>query len=192
MTDVFDVLRADHDTVKGILDRLESGPSMASAATGDQLAARKQLVDELIANQARHEAAEQQHFWPAVRALGSDGTRVADQAAEQETASEQAMGKLSLLAPEDHQFELVLTEFSSAARAHIAFEEAHAWPLLGASLTPQQSAGLAGGIIEARETAPSRPQSAAMPRSCGQEPAGPLATAADKLRDALTGRDRNA
>ncbi|MCL2582847.1 MAG: hemerythrin domain-containing protein [Streptosporangiales bacterium] len=190
MADVFDVLKADHDEVKGILEQLEGGPSLASGATGEQLAVRKRLADELTMNEIRHEAAEQQHFWPALRALGPEGDRVADQALEQETAGEEVMDKLSSLKPEDHQFESVLAELISDARAHIAFEEAHAWPLLSISITAQQSDDLAQKITQAKKVAPTRPHPNVPPQPGAQKAAGPVAAAADKLRDTLTGRGK--
>lgn len=191
MADVFDVLKTDHDEVKAILDQLDGGPSPAGDATGEQLAVRRRLVDELTANVARHEAAEQQHFWPAVRELGAVGEQVADQAIEQETAGEGALDQLGALAPEDPRFESVLAGFISDARAHIAFEEAHAWPLLDASITRQRSADLADKITQAKKMAPTRPHPNVPPQPGAQKTAGPVAAAADKLRGALTGRGKH-
>lgn len=191
MADVFEILKKDHDEVKGMLDWLGDGPTGASGATGEQLAQRKRLADNLIMEETRHEAAEQQHFWPALRQLGPEGDRVADQAIEQETAGERAMDQLSSLGPDDQRFESVLASFISDARAHIAFEEAHAWPLLSAALTQQQSAELADKITQAKKMAPTRPHPNVPPQPGTLKTAGPLAAAADKIRDALTGRGRH-
>lgn len=191
MADVFEILKKDHDEVKGMLDWLGDGPTAASGATGEQLAQRKRLADNLIMEETRHEAAEQQHFWPALRQLGPEGDRVADQAIEQETAGEEAMDQLSSLGPDDQRFESVLASFISDARAHIAFEEAHAWPLLSAALTQQQSAELADKITQAKKMAPTRPHPNVPPQPGALKTAGPLAAVADKLRDALTGRGRH-
>jgi len=192
MPDVFEVLKKDHDEVKSMLASLADAPPAAAGATSEQLAQRKRTVDQLIMEESRHEAAEQQHFWPALRQLGPEGDRVADQAIEQETEGEQAMDTLSSLRPEDQRFESVLASFISDARAHIAFEEAHAWPLLSASITQQQSTELAEKITQAKKMAPTRPHPAVPPQAGAQKAAGPLAAAADKLRDALTGRGRHA
>ena len=88
MPDVFTVLRADHDEVKAMLARLADGPKAADGASAEQLAQRQQLVEEVIIEEARHEAAEQQYFWPAMQALGPDGARIAEQALEQEADAE--------------------------------------------------------------------------------------------------------
>jgi hypothetical protein len=191
MTDVFEILKRDHDEVKGMLHQLAGGPTAATGATGEQIAVRKRLVDDLIREQIRHETAEQEHFWPALRKLGPEGGRVADQAIEQETQGEEALDKLASLAPEDHEFENVLAGFISDARTHIAFEEAHAWPLLSATLTAEQASELGDKITQAKKMAPTRPHPNVPPQPSAIKTAGPLAAAADKLRDALSGRGKH-
>jgi len=191
MADVFEVLKKDRDEVKAMLGWLADGQTAASGATTGQLEERKRLVDNLIIEESRHEAVEQQYFWPAVRRLGPEGDRVADQAIEQETSGEQILNELDRLAPDDHRFESVLAAFASDARAHIAFEEAHAWPLLSATLSQQESAELADKITQAKKLAPTRPHPSVPPQPSAQKTAGPLASAADKLRDVLTGRGRH-
>jgi hypothetical protein len=74
MPDVFAVLKEDHDEVKAILARLEDGRTAPGGATAEQLAERKRLVEELIITVSKHEAAEQQRFWPQVRALGPEAS----------------------------------------------------------------------------------------------------------------------
>lgn len=59
MPGVFQVLEKDHDEVKAMLGQLEEGPRARSGATAEQLAFRKQSVDEAIIEESRHEAAEQ-------------------------------------------------------------------------------------------------------------------------------------
>lgn len=190
MTDVFQVLKEDHDEVKAMLAQLENGPKATGGATAEQLAQRQQLADEVIISESRHEAAEQQYFWPAVRQLGSDGERVADEALDQEQEGERLLHDLGKLNADDHQFDELLSMFTSAARAHIAFEEAHAWPLLRASITAEQSTQLGEKISKAKKLAPTRPHPHT-PRGDGAvKTAGPLAGAADKLRDAVTGRGK--
>lgn len=192
MPDVFDVLRKDHDEVKAMLARLEQGPKPTGGAVPAQLQERKRLVDELIIESSKHEATEQQYFWPAVRELGPEGERVANEAIEQEVAGERILDQLDKLSPEEYQrFEEMLTEYASAARAHIGFEEAHAWPMLRAAISADRSAELGDKITAAKKTAPTRPHPATPPKEGVQKTAGPLAAAADRLRDALTGRGKH-
>lgn len=191
MPDVFDVLGKDHDEVKAMLTRLEESPRQVGGAVPAQLAERKRLVDELIIEESRHEAAEQQYFWPAMRDLGPDGERIASEAIEQETLGERVLDRLDKVDPEDYQqFEELLAAFTSAARAHIAFEEAHAWPLLRAAISTDESEKLGARIVAAKKTAPTRPHPSTPPSEGAQRTVGPVAGAADRLRDAVTGRGK--
>ena len=190
MPNVFEVLRTDHHEVKAMLIRLESGPQASLGATAEQIAQRRHLVDELIIEQSRHEAAEQRYFWPMVRALGPEGDRVADQGLEQEAQGETVLNELDKLDAGDERFESALAAFISDARAHIAFEEAHAWPLLGAALSAEQAEELGDKISQAKKMAPTRPHPHTPPTEGARKTAGPMAGVADRLRDAVTGRGR--
>lgn len=191
MPDVFDVLRKDHNEVQAMLTRLEAGQKAAGGAVPGQLAERKKLVDQLIIEESRHEAVEQQHFWPAVRNLGQEGERIASEAIEQEVQGEQVLDKLDKLNPEDYrEFEELLAGFTSAARAHIVFEETRAWPLLRAAISAEQATELGDKITAAKKTAPTRPHPKTPPKQGVLKTAGPVAAVADRLRDALTGRGK--
>jgi hypothetical protein len=190
MSDVFTVLRADHDEVKAMLARLADGPKAADGASAEQLARRQQLVEEVIIEEASHEAAEQQCFWPAMQALGPDGARVAEQALEQEANAEKVLSELTKLSPDDEGFEQLLAIFTSDARSHIAFEEAHAWPLLSVEISQARAEELGDEVIQAKKMAPTRPHPSIPAQGPARKAAGPVAAAADKLRDAVSGRGR--
>ncbi|MGH3279554.1 MAG: hemerythrin domain-containing protein [Trebonia sp.] len=188
MPDVFQVLKKDHDEVKAMLAQLEEGPKAGAGATAEQLAFRKRAVDQVIIEEAKHEAAEQQYFWPAVKRLGADGMRVAEVGLEQETEADPILADLDKAAADDAGFEERLTAFTSAARAHIAYEEAHAWPLLRATISADQAVLLGEQITQAKKLAPTRPHPHVPPEPGAVKSAGPVAGVADRLRDALTGR----
>jgi hypothetical protein len=197
MPNVFEVLRKDHDEVKAMLVRLEAGPAVTLGATAEQIARRRNLADEVIIEESTHEAVEQQYFWPLVRALGPDGSRVAEEALEQETQGEWVLNELEKLDADDERFEAVLATFISAARAHIAFEEAHAWPLLATALTVEQADELGDKLIRAKKMAPTRPHPSVPPAegAGGAESTktapGAMTGIADRFRDAVTGRGRH-
>lgn len=192
MPDVFHVLKKDHDEVKAMLAQLEEGPKASTGATPEQLAFRKQAVDAVIIEQSKHEAAEQQVFWPAVKRLGSDGLRVAEIGLEQEAEADQVLADLDKLNPDDEGFEERVTAFASDARAHIAYEEAHAWPLLQASIGEEEAQMLGRQLAEAKKLAPTRPHPHIPPQGGPAKTAGPLAGVADRLRDSVTGRGKPA
>ena len=192
MPDVFEVLKKDHDEVKAMLAQLQEGPRASTGATAEQLAFRKQSVDAVIIEESKHEAAEQQYFWPAVKQLGPDGVRVAEIGLEQEAEAEQVLADLSKLNADDEGFEERVMALVSDARAHIAYEEAHAWPLLRASIGEEEAQLLGDQITEAKKLAPTRPHPHIPPQAGPAKTAGPLAGLADRVRDSVTGRGKPA
>jgi hypothetical protein len=188
MPDVFQVLRKDHDEVKAMLAKLEEGPSAGTGATAEQLGFRKRAVEAVIIEESKHEAAEQMYFWPAVKQLGPDGQRIAEVGLEQEAEADPVLADLDKLQPDDEGFEERLAVFTGAARAHITYEEAHAWPLLRASISADEAQALGDQITQAKKLAPTRPHPHVPSQPGAVKSAGPVAGVADRLRDAVTGR----
>jgi hypothetical protein len=190
MPDVFQVLRKDHDEVKAMLAKLEEGPSAGTGATADQLGLRKRAVEAVIIEESKHEAAEQMYFWPAVKRLGPDGERIAEAGLEQEAEADPVLADLDKLQPDDEGFEARLAVFTAAARAHITYEEAHAWPLLRASISADEAQALGDQITQAKKLAPTRPHPHVPPQPGAVKSAGPVAGVVDRMRDAATGRGK--
>jgi hypothetical protein len=190
MPDVFQVLKKDHDEVKAMLAELQEGPRASTGATAEQLAFRKRSVEAVIIEESKHEAAEQMYFWPAVKQLGPDGQRVAEAGLEQEAEADPVLADLDKLQPDDEGFEERLVAFTAAARAHITYEEAHAWPLLRASISADEAQALGDQITRAKKLAPTRPHPHVPPQPGAVKSAGPVAGVADRLRDAVTGRGK--
>ena len=109
----------------------------------------------------------------------------------QETYLE-AWRHLDKLQPDDQAFEERLAAFASAARAHIAYEEAHAWPLLRATISGNEAQQLGEQITKAKKLAPTRPHPHVPPQPGAVKTAGPVAGVADRLRDAVSGRGKPA
>jgi hypothetical protein len=192
MPDVFQVLKTDHDAVKAMLAQLEEGPKASTGATAEQLAFRKRSVDQVIIEESKHEAAEQQYFWPAVKRLGPDGLRVAQIGLGQEAEAGPVLADLDKLQSDDDEFEERLVAFAAAARAHIAYEEGRAWPLLRAAISANKAQHLGEQITRAKKLAPTRPHPH-VPRQPGAvKTVGPVAGVADRLRDVVTGRGKSA
>src|SRR5579875_2216781 len=105
MADAFEVLSHDHDEVKRMLLELESGPTTVTGATEPQLEARKKLTEKLIIEESKHEAVEEQYFWPTVREKLPEGNRLADQAIHQEQEAKEVLDKIQGLDASDSQFE---------------------------------------------------------------------------------------
>jgi hemerythrin-like domain-containing protein len=188
MPNAFEYLARDHEEVKRMLTELELGPTAATGATSEQLALRKKMAEQLVIEESKHEAIEEMHFWPMVREALNDGNQLANQALSQEQEGKDMLHELDKLAPENEKFETLLSGFTAAGRAHIAYEEGQVWPRLQAVLSPDQAEYLGHKLEQARKTAPTRPHPKTPPSPGMLKTAGPAVAAADRLRDKATGR----
>jgi len=146
------------------------------------------MAEELIIEESKHEALEEMYFWPAVREHHPAGNTLANEATGQEQEAKQVLAELDKLEADDPEFEEFLGTFTGAAREHIEFEETHVWPGLRAALPAETAAELGSKIADGKKTAPTRPHPHT-PSSPGVlKGAGPAVAAADKARDAVTGR----
>lgn len=191
MNDIFSLLAKDHSDVKSIVDRLEATamptPEVAGAEAID---ARGKLAETLVIEESKHEAAEEQYFWPAVREHLDDGDRLADTAIEQESEGKRVLDQLRKAQPGSADFERLVAEFIKAGREHIAFEEHQVWPRLRAALSSEDSAELAEKYEKAKESGPTRPHPNT-PASPGVlKTAGAAAAMVDRATDAITGRGK--
>jgi hemerythrin-like domain-containing protein len=189
MPDVFEVLGADHADVKGMLTVLAESPGHTDQDEAVQ-AARQDVVDYLVMDSSRHEAAEEQYFWPAVRNRLGNGNELADKAISQETKAKEILAKLDKLTSRDQEFDELLVAFIPAARQHIAFEESRVWPSLREALSPAESEELGEKIRSAEEKGPTRPHPHTPPSPGVLKTAGPAVALIDRLRDAISGRGR--
>jgi hemerythrin-like domain-containing protein len=189
MTDVFEVLGADHADVKGMLTVLAESPG--HTVQDDVLqAARQDVADYLVMDSSRHEAAEEQYFWPTVRERVPDGNELADKAISQETKAKEILAKLDKASSRDKEFDDLIVEFIPAARRHIAFEENRVWPSLRESLSLAESEELGEKIQRAEQKGPTRPHPHTPPSPGIPKTAGPAVALIDRLRDAISGRGR--
>jgi hypothetical protein len=123
-----------------------------------------------------------------VRQRVTDGNRLADEAIGQENEAKKVLNKLDKLGAANPEFEQLLATFIAAGREHIAFEETQVWPGLRDVLSEQEAAELGDKLQNAKKSARTRPHPHT-PASPGVLKAtGPAAAAADKARDAVTGR----
>jgi hemerythrin-like domain-containing protein len=190
MPNAFDVLAKDHEEVLRILAELELGPVAATGANSDQLALRQQLVQQLVIAESKHEAVEEMYFWPVVRERLADGDNLADLAQDQEQQGKFILDRLDkVTSPEHAEFEDQIAHFIQTGRAHISFEEEAVWPPLQAALTAEEAENLGGEIEGGKENAPTRPHPNTPTSPALLKIAGAVVAAADRLRDAATGRD---
>ena len=192
MPDAFEVLRTDHAEVEQMLAVLENTPGQTAGAGQTVLAARQEVAQRLVIDSSRHEAAEEQYFWPVVRERLADGGDLANQAIAQEQEAKEALARLDKLEATDAEFDHLLDAIIPAARRHIEFEETRVWPVLRQELSAVEARELGDKLEKAKEHGPTRPHPHAPASPEVLKTAGPAVAAVDKLRDAVTGRGRNA
>jgi hypothetical protein len=157
MDDVFDVLAEDHEDVRQTLDELEKGPTAATGASEDQLMLRKMMTDELLIEQFKHEEIELACLWPAVRQHVPDGDRLADRGICAELEIFACLPGLGRRDAAEREFEILLAQFTRAAREHFDFEEGYVWPRLRSALHPRFAAELGRKVLLAKQTTPVPP-----------------------------------
>ncbi|MCO5970784.1 hemerythrin domain-containing protein [Actinoallomurus soli] len=188
MSNVFDVLRKDHEEVKKALAELEKGPTAATGASPDQLKVREKLVEQLVIEESKHEAVEEEYFWPTVRDKLPDGDRLADEATDQEQKAKYVLDELKDLKGDDPKFEELLSKFTADGREHIAYEEEQVWVPLRGVLSAEEADELGTKLEDGKKLAPTRPHPHTPPKPGILKAAGPAVAAADRVRDAVTGR----
>ena len=98
------------------------------------------------------------------------------------------LAKLDKANPREPEFEQLLAKFIPAAREHIDYEEGSVWPPLRSALTAAEAEELGSKLTDGKKTAPTRPHPHTPANPAVLKTAGPAAAAADKVRDAMTGR----
>lgn len=190
MANVFDVLGRDHTEVKAMLAELEGPPARTAGDVDLPLEERRKLVEQLVIEESKHEAVEEEYFWPAVREHLPDGDHLADVATSQEQDAKQVLDDLRKADPTDAQFESLVTQIIHDGREHIAYEEEHVWPGLREMLDADQQEELGSKIEQGKSMAPTRPHPETPPKPGVLKTAGMGAAMMDKARDAVTGRGK--
>ena len=182
--DALTFLRADHQSVLGMLEVLDGAPE----GSGAQKSGLATLVTNLVIAESQHEAIEEQWLWPAVRNALDDGEELADQATAQEQAGKVLLQRLEDGKPGDPDYHDALREFVKAGREHIAYEQDVVWPRLAATLTRVEMDRLGARLETAKKVAPTRPHPATPPIGIVQKTMGLGVAIVDHVRDAVTGR----
>jgi hemerythrin-like domain-containing protein len=186
--DAIEFLRADHVRVLDMLTRLEQGSPAGTSAVADDKSVRRDLVTELVIAESQHEAVEEEYFWPAVRQQVPTGERMAEQALKQEQAAKHILDKLDKASPDEPEFEQLISKVIEDGRAHIAYEQDTVWPVVRDSLSQKDLDELGEKMAKAKKAAPTRPHPHTPPSPGVLKTVGAAAAAADKVRDAATGR----
>ncbi len=121
--DAIVVLTRDHNQVKAMLKQLKTVPGHTEGGLPEQVAIRGPIVEAISDAVSKHEAIEEQHFWPAVRRALPDGDRWADGALEQEKQGSQTLAELLRCSPDTDEFDGLVSNLMPQLHQHVAFEE---------------------------------------------------------------------
>jgi hypothetical protein len=176
--DALTFLRADHESVLGILDVLDGAPQ----GSGAQTSGLDTMVTNLVIAESQHEAIEEQFFWPPVRDALEDGDELAKHAVAQEQQGKVLLQRLEDGSPGEPDYQQALQQFVAVGRAHIAYEQDVVWPRFAAAVSQADLDRLGERLETAKKAAPTRPHPATPPTGVVQKTAGLGAALADHAR----------
>lgn len=182
MTDPFAVLIADHRKVAAVFDELIGRDERDRRDTGD-LAVRRDLTAALVHALSRHQAAEEHHLYPLIKATVPEGDALAARAVAEHREVEHTLARLDGLSPDSVDALGLLVTLREAVTGHVTEEEEQLFPLLRASASAAELDRLGRALLEAEAKAPTHPHPLL--------PHDPLSTRAaaliDRGRDMLPG-----
>ncbi|WP_171107913.1 MULTISPECIES: hemerythrin domain-containing protein [Streptomyces] len=181
---VIDELVTDHREVEELFGRIEALPP------GEK--DRKLHADQVTMELVRHSVAEEAYLYPAVREHVPNGDALADKEIDDHSKAEQIMKDLESCDADDPEFDRLIGMLMSEIRAHVADEEENLFPKLRAACSPQALDELGDKIRQAKMMAPTRPHPSAPDKPPLNKLLAPGAGLVDRVRDALTGRGKQA
>jgi Hemerythrin HHE cation binding domain len=186
-TDVLMVLTRDHNSVRALLQQLSAIPGHKKGGTAEDISQRKSIVDMITVRLSRHEAAEEELFWPKVRKALPDGDQWADGALAQEQEGKETLTTLGKLEPDTDEFDSLVEQLEAQCRKHVAYEY-QVFPRLREAMPDAEREKLGQKILAARKRAPTRPRKRAPQKPAAAVKAAAAAAAMDKARDAAADR----
>lgn len=177
--DLVDVLMADHDELRTLLDTTSAEPDIAD--DDNRLAV---AIAELV----RHLVVEEDYLYPAVREVIPDGGPLADEALAQSARTERWAKQIEELTIDDVDRTVLFRHLRDSVLDHMRMTEAEVFPQLRQYCPPNQLRFLAGQVEMAKRTAPTRPHPHAPRTPPWNQILTPGIGLVDRVRDAMTGR----
>ena len=143
---------ADNDVTTVVLEQHRQVAQRLDAVLKATGSARAAEFDSLAAFLGLHETAEEAVIYPALRKLGDEGTRVADERTREEDAAKEILTKLKGLDASSEDFEVLFTEFSSKVHEHAASEEGKVIPLLTSSVLPEERREMGDAFVASQNS----------------------------------------
>ena len=185
--DVVSVIGWQHNQVKWLQEQLETIPGVKKGGDEYKQQQRVSILDMIRVRLSRHETAEEEYFWPAVREHLEHGDELADKALTQEQKGKDLLQELMGVPGNDERFDDLVEELVAALRKHVAFEDTVL--LKFKEEVPGDVRNQIGEKFQqAFEHAPTRPHPHAPNKSAPLKAAAKMAAPLDKARDAMGDR----
>lgn len=119
--DAIELLTQDHDNVKALFEKYE--------ATGDKAyATKKKLATQICLELTRHATAEEEIFYPAVRAAGGDNEDLVDEATVEHASAKELIAQILAMEADDELYDAKVKVLSEQIEHHVEEEEGEMFP----------------------------------------------------------------
>jgi hemerythrin-like domain-containing protein len=187
-TDVTAVLGRDHGRINAMLEELSAIPGVRQGGSDSDLSRRHSIVDMITVAASRHEAVEEEHFWPTVSEILPGGEGLAQEAIDQEQQGAETLAALAKLSGREDEFDELVERLVAQLRKHVATED-RVLLQVSEEVSEADRQAWGGRIRRAEKRAPTRPHPNAPRRPPSAVKAvGAAGAATDKVRDAVGSR----
>ncbi|WP_330256302.1 hemerythrin domain-containing protein [Nocardia sp. NBC_00565] len=171
---VIDLLTAQHEQIRHLLDKLKTGE-----------ADKRELFTDLVRLLAVHETAEEEVVHPVARRAAFGADDIVRPRLDEENHVKRGLAELYDLGVDHPDFDKKLSDFADAFAAHAAQEESEEFPFLRKQFSVNQLERWAGMVRAAERLAPTRPHPHAGETGLANLVMSPPLAVFDRVRDVL-------
>jgi hemerythrin superfamily protein len=179
--DLVDDIITDHREVEELFLEIEKS---------DDRGERRELVEHAITELVRHSVAEEQYLYPTARRVLPEGDKLADHELKEHAEAEEVMKQIEKVDTEDGKFDELVNKLMQDIRHHVEDEESDLLPKLREACDAAELRDLGEKFDASKKIAPTRPHPLAPDKPPANKILAPGAGLIDRMRDALTGRNR--
>jgi hemerythrin superfamily protein len=122
MKDAIALLKQDHANVKALFKEFEE--------LGDRaFASKKRLADKICLELTKHATAEEEIFYPAVRAASKEAEDLVDEATVEHSSAKDLIAQIGEMDPHDELFDAKVKVLGEYINHHVKEEEGEMFPL---------------------------------------------------------------
>jgi hemerythrin superfamily protein len=136
--DVVDILMAQHEQVKGLMEQI----------AGADRADKQRLFADLVTMLKEHEKGEQRVVHPVTRSSVSGGDATANARLGEEQRADQLIAQMQDLTSNDREFDVWFERLQAAVLAHAEHEEREEFPKLRRDLAPERLRTMAQELVD--------------------------------------------